>query len=216
MQLYLFPLGRLVVCCIFTFVARPDAIAQTTFSNSVSDGEPSGDNVCGPRCVKFLLQWYHKQDVPLIDLVREMQWPNIERGSSLEDIAHAINSRGISTLGCKVQDLEALNWEFPVVLYLDSATGAPLGHFVVMLPKDDSQPQQVFCALGSWAPKKIDISWLTNHYSGNLLLTANNSIDDSVLDTFHSKRDANFAIFAVCFACVAIFVGTIEWLRRRS
>ncbi len=118
------------VACLFPLTAnvRP-AVAS-----------PARDTICGPRCVRFLLEYFDADDQPnsqLLDLVREMQWPNIGNGCSLDDIRVALERRSIAVSLQKVDCSQPLRMQSPAVVHLRADT-EPIGHFAVWLPSSSA------------------------------------------------------------------------------
>lgn len=60
----------------------------------VDRSRAAGDLVCGPRCVQYVVQHYGG-DENLTDLVREIQWPDLEAGSSFDSLKDALAKRGV-------------------------------------------------------------------------------------------------------------------------
>lgn len=129
--------------------------------------------VCGPRCVQFLLRYYGKEVPSLLELVREIQWPEIERGASLEDLRRSLEKRGIYTYAMRISDHASLKWEFPAVLHLQPAKDV-LGHFVVWLPESTENETQVWTGL--YGVRTRHTAELASQMSGVVLLTAPRTI----------------------------------------
>ena len=92
------------------------------------------DTVCGPRCVKFLFHWYLQTDVPLMDIVHEIQWPGVANGTSFAAIKTALAARGIASSGAAVEDFKNVTIEYPIIAFLPDLDATKLGHYVVLLP----------------------------------------------------------------------------------
>ncbi len=152
-------------------------------------GVPPTDMVCGPRCVQFILEHYGiKED--LIDLVKEIQWPDFEAGASLGAIEAALRKRGIYTCALRMDPKDRLAWSAPVVLHLKGQTA--IGHFMVWWP-DAAQ------AFG-WEE-------LAGELSGTILLTSSAPIaepEKAVRKATHWPSVAVIAVFvAALFAAPA-------------
>jgi hypothetical protein len=102
--------------------------------NKRSDSEQ--DSVCGPRCVQYVLEWYGSPQAPsLLNLVEEMQWPSVERGSSLHDIQTALTKRGVYSMPVRCRELSSIVWKEPVVVFFEPLNrDRDLGHFAVLVP----------------------------------------------------------------------------------
>jgi len=86
---------------------------------------PPADAVCAPRCVQRVLQHY-SLDVPdLTDLVVEVQ-TTVRAGAKFGALADALSKRGVYCQFARVNSLDVLCWEHPVILHLDG------DHFAVM------------------------------------------------------------------------------------
>lgn len=86
--------------------------------------------VCGPRAAKYILE-HCDQQATLVELVKELQWPNIEDGSSLGDIDRLLVSRGLSTAYLYLNNEGPP--EFDGMMIVARRTNSPLKHFVVVL-----------------------------------------------------------------------------------
>lgn len=145
-----------------------------------TEEETGGDVVCGPRCVQFLLRWYDKGDEDLIALARELQWPELEAGASLQGIQVALENRGIHTYPMRVSPAATLQWSHPVLLHLhrgtDSDDGRALGHYVVWLPSSTGADHDVWNGLAgtSTRPRRH----VEGRMSGAILLTSPFPITD--------------------------------------
>ena len=113
-------------------------------SQAITDGTAQnvGDIICGPRCLKFLLEYYQKdKKVELIDLVKEVQWPAIESGASLKALKQSLESRGIYTRIVKASFDSEFQKNFPVIVHLSRQ--GELGHYIIQLPQS-VEGRQVF------------------------------------------------------------------------
>lgn len=109
-------------------------------------GVDIGDLVCGPRCAAFVLSQFGVS-TDLVELVHESQWPNIEAGCSLDDIARMLEKRGVRTRAIHVPDGATLRWQHPVVVHLQPRAASTLGHFVVWLPSSTSSVCDIWTGL---------------------------------------------------------------------
>jgi len=152
---------------------------QTGRPESPSGGDP----VCGPRCVQFLLKWYRDEEADLVELVREMQWPELESGCTLDALSSALRKRGIETYAMRIPPEARLQWPHPVVLHLKShdaaeaadAAGA-MGHYVLWLPSSSRAEARVWEGLSG--VKTYPNRLLGERRSGAVLLTSPIAIDD--------------------------------------
>jgi len=135
-----------------------------------------GDLICGPKCVQKILQIYGKEDEDIIRLVREIQWPEIRKGSTLANVAQALEKRGIHTFAMQIKPSARIVWHNPVIVYLNPKPGEEIGHFVVWLPESEEE------LVGIWdtnkgVQQKNERTW-SKERSGGLLLTSLEPIND--------------------------------------
>jgi ABC-type bacteriocin/lantibiotic exporter with double-glycine peptidase domain len=107
---------------------------------------PNPDLVCGPRCVQMILSYYG-QEVDLMELVKEIQWPELEKGSSMADLQRALNKRGIYTYAMKMSADARLNWRHPVIAFLPA--NGKLGHFAVRMPAVEENMENLWLGIGT-------------------------------------------------------------------
>jgi hypothetical protein len=112
--------------------------------------------------------------VDLITLVREIQWPDLEAGTTMEAIDRALRARGVHTYAMKLLPEARLKWPFPVLAHLETENDK--GHFVVWLPESSGNLAGVWCGLPG---KKLEEEreW-ARHRSGAVLLTAPHAIEN--------------------------------------
>jgi len=103
-----------------------------------SDGSPSGPStsgrgpvlVCGPQCVQTVLSHYGFE-VDLRELVNELQWPDLSKGSSLFDMAVALSKRGVYCQPVSIEDDVPIKWPHPVIVHFEQRN---THHFAVLTP----------------------------------------------------------------------------------
>ncbi len=98
------------------------------------------DVICGPRCVRFILEYYGLSGQPhctLFDLIREMQWPAVDDGCSLDDISSALRSRHISNTPKRIPPHHPIRGSAPVVVHLQQPH-MDIGHFAIWLPSSSA------------------------------------------------------------------------------
>lgn len=101
--------------------------------------DDEADTICGPRCVQYLIRGYRRGDPALYDLVREIQWPDLEKGSTLDRLDEALRQRGIFTKAVRLRPTDQLRWPHPVIVQNRARADGPLNHFVVWLPSSTSE-----------------------------------------------------------------------------
>ena len=107
------------------------------------------DTVCGPRCVEFLCRYYKTGDVPLMEIVHEMQSPDITRGSSLADIQSALRKRRIFSEGLGAKEICVETLTYPMIAAFSTDDGEkridnPMLHFAIVLPYSSGEEVSIW------------------------------------------------------------------------
>jgi hypothetical protein len=97
-----------------------------------------------------------------------MQWPHLERGSTLEDIRAALNKRGVYTHPVRWAGRLRLAWGYPVVLHFKG--GEAGGHFAVWQPDPGHEGGAVW--LGTQGGRTLDTDSLSRECREVVLLTS--------------------------------------------
>lgn len=173
-------------------------------------GNPATDDlVCGPRCVQYLLQYYGRE-ADLIELVREIQWPDLASGASLDALDKALNERGIHTFGMQLAPQARLEWPYPVLIHL-KVEGAEIGHYAVWLP---SSSGKVALWNGLLGIQQVSGGELAKCGTGAILLTAPKTITNPA----SAVKGAGLPTFTwvLCFSGVVcvLFVFTVDCVRK--
>ena len=106
--------------------------------------------VCGPRSVQFVLKQFG-HDVELVDLVREMQWPQLTDGASAASVIAALEKRGVFVKVIKVDPKAAVfAWNHPMILHLKPDVNESHGHFVVSMPRSTDEQVTLFDGLAGY------------------------------------------------------------------
>lgn len=145
---------------------RPDPIREPI--------QGMADNICGPRCVQFVLRQYGF-NAELQELVREVQWPALEEGATLDSMTQALQRRGICTCVLKLDPSTRLAWRYPVIIHLRGNKGF-LGHYLVLLPRsgtDEADEYVEFTGVSHYPSSAIH-----ERMSGVVMLTSPVPIDD--------------------------------------
>ncbi len=166
-----------------------------------------GDMYCGPRCVQFVLDHFRSK-VELIDLVREMQWPNVEAGTTLETVRNALTSRGVYTAALDIAPHARLDWPHPVIVHLNASRGK-LGHYVVWLPEPPRNEVVLWTGLAGY--HQGSEKQFQKLRSGAILLTSPTPIAHP--ESAIADRPAQWPVLASGLA-VAVAAGMIS-LRLR-
>ena len=189
---------RVVTLGILTLGTVATARAEAPAARLSADS----DMVCGPRCVKFILKSYG-QEADLIDLAKEIQWPDLEAGASLDRIEQSLHARGIHTKAVRFAPGRRLNWPHPAVLYTDEGN-PPRGHYVVSAPDGGSESDDlIWAGVEGWRRGRWDE--ITRGFSGVALLTSPNPI--LTTDTVAGHVPTNKLLQIAGSACVGAIVA---------
>lgn len=181
-----------VLCCGLIYLGASKGLGAEALDLSASE------LVCGPRCVRFLLEYYGKgKDTELVELIRETQWPDLERGASLAALSKSLEGRGIYTHALRLPAEAGLRWPFPVILHLQGVTPGDSagGHYVVWLP--ESSPSRTLVISGLDQLHEGPFSRLSQRMSGYVLLTSNRPIQNPQSAILRSGLE-RLAFWAVC------------------
>ena len=173
-----------------------------------ADGVDPSNIVCGPRCVQYLLKHYG-QEVDLIELVREMQWPELEAGTTMDTIEKALNSRGIHTLGMQLAPRARLKWPHPVLVHM-KVEGAKFGHFAVRLPSS-SDTVDLWCGLAGI--QRVSEDELSKRCTGAVLLTAPKPITD--VESAIERAGVPAYVWWICFSGSLFSLLIVAIVRKR-
>lgn len=163
------------------------------FAQEKGKFQPPADAVCGPRVLYYVLQQYGVLgDLTLIDFVREVQWPNVRRGTSMADLADALERRGIFSEGVEIPPNSQLRWHEFAILHFSkrrksSGNGQGDGHFAVLLPSSTTQEAHIWNGL---AGEQVGLyEELAEQLSGYVVLTSRRPINlEHVSISSHERR----------------------------
>lgn len=187
---------------------------RTGTSNAMATVQ-SADFVCGPRCLQYILNWYDK-DEDLIDLVREVQWPDLEAGATMASLDKAMQSRGIHTFPMRVGADARFCWHSPVLLHLLGEGGeSGIGHFVVWLPSSDATHANVWAGLAGVQSGSAEA--LAGRCSGYALLTSGREITDpsSAVERAALSGLDIVALLSIASVATTIALLLMGFLKRR-
>ncbi len=192
------------------------AIGATASAKADAPGtklRADSDMVCGPRCVKFILKTYG-QEVGLIDLVKEIQWPDLEAGASLDRIERSLNGRGIHTKAVRFSPGRRFDWPHPSVLYTDEGN-PPRGHYVVAVPEAETGSEGlIWAGVEGW--RRGPWGEITRGFSGVALLTSPDPIPETVRAAIHVPTDKWLQIAGLAFAGAILAHLLFRATARRS
>jgi ABC-type bacteriocin/lantibiotic exporter with double-glycine peptidase domain len=134
------------------------------------------DRICGPQCVKRILEHYGYQ-VGLEELIRELQWPEIDKGTSLGDLSQALEKRGLHVRAIAYPEDVPIRWSHPVVLHFEQGE---VGHFAVLFPSEDGEKVVLWSPGVGSLPFRTDVCF--EKRTNAVLLTAPFPITDSQVE----------------------------------
>jgi ABC-type bacteriocin/lantibiotic exporter with double-glycine peptidase domain len=157
------------------------------------------DFVCGPRCVQYVLDWHKVPSPDLVELVREMQWPELQDGSALAGIQTALRERGLHARAVRLPPAARLTWNQPVIVH---QTTDGIGHFVVWLPQPAGDKTVIWDGLHG--ERAIEWKELVRETSDVVLLTSNAAIPENAEYAVSSGRPYLWTSVGVV---LALYVG---------
>jgi len=146
----------------------PDAaVSQKVAENATGAIQ---DNICGPRCVHYILHSFSKDSgIGLLELVDKLQPNGIKEGARLADIDTLLQSYGIFTAAGRVNRNSAIVWPYPVLMHLTTEAKS-MGHYVLILPGSTRTAAIVWDGLSGVS--KVPTSQLSAQLGGGVLLTS--------------------------------------------
>jgi hypothetical protein len=125
--------------------------------------------------VQRILQ-YFGQDEDLLSLIRELQWPAIESGTSLKALREALERRGIHSVAVSIDRDHEIDWPKPAIVHLSNCG---YNHYVVWLPP---QPPKLGARLwNGGSSTQFAAANFNSMRSGPVILTSDAPIDDPAL-----------------------------------
>jgi ABC-type bacteriocin/lantibiotic exporter with double-glycine peptidase domain len=182
-------------------ISVPPVSAQNTTRYS---GRRVDELVCGPRCVQYVLRRYAVEE-DLIELVREIQWPHLESGATLEALADALAKRSVYSRAIRIESVAQIRWPHPVILHLSG--DGKLGHYLVMLPTRDDGGVRVWPGLAEEPSPSLDD--LDQACSGAVLLTSPQPMSENC-----PLLEADPTLY-FWFVCLALLVMLGSFFFRR-
>jgi ABC-type bacteriocin/lantibiotic exporter with double-glycine peptidase domain len=159
--------------------------------------------ICGPRCVDCVMRWFDRTDQELIDLVREIQWPDLASGASLEKLQVALQRRGIETKLVDINPPSVFEWSYPAIVHLSNPR--PNGHFIVRLPGSKNGQERIWDGLAG--ETAISKGKLCAQMSGAVLLTAPKPIGD--IDSMSLHIEPRLSFFPARILLIAFVIGSL-------
>ncbi|MFZ4469963.1 MAG: cysteine peptidase family C39 domain-containing protein [Pirellula sp.] len=196
------------VALLFAVVAASHATELEASKKRM--GPTTVDASCGPRAVRYVLAHYDHRE-SLSDLVREIQWPNLESGSSLSAMEVCLRRRGIATIAVEIPPMATVDWPNPVLVHCNTESGD--GHFLICEPNGRNSLAVRDTSFES-SHNQIEKHW--QQRSGVVLLTASDSIDKSCVDDhIRMPFPVGKLTISVCVFAIAMFaLCTSDKLQR--
>ena len=66
--------------------------------------------------MKRVFEYYGLRE-ELTDLIYELQWPQMDKGSSLADLARSLKKRGVHVCAARIPPSLAIYWQNPVIVH---------------------------------------------------------------------------------------------------
>jgi hypothetical protein len=187
----------------------------------------SSDYFCGPRCVKFILDYFHPPaaDEDLYSLVRDIQGieaRTVNAGTSLKQLELALIERGIFTAAVSIssESMKSINWKYPILVHTESTNPqtTSLGHFIVWLPGNDSNPAQLWNGLNGLHP--FDHESLDSVMTQAAILTSPQPIGSEELEELLASPNGDIKPLAAVIAVLSVtffsISGAVHLSMRRS
>lgn len=195
----------------FVTLLVPLAVASTGDGGAPVRIDHASDDIegmiCGPLCARLILQKLGKE-ADLTALIREIQWPNLEQGTTLDALAGALENRGLYTHALRVAPGTRLRWPWPVLVHYQPHHGN-VGHFAVWTPEPNGRGDDFTV----WDPKlccgRNPEAEFSRRMSGAVLLVAPGPITDpgSAVGMGQFERRCWNCAAILSFLLVAIWFG---------
>ncbi len=169
------------------------------------DWRAASDTICGPRCVKNVLEWYRGPALDLVSIVEEMRTANVAHGTPLSRIGEMLQRRSsIDSVGIHVSgDNYSIQWNYPVIACLKGSNPASgLCHFVVLLPESTSRNVVFWDGLAGRRTESAAVFY--RRTTGDFLLTDVKSIPSPSAAVVKTRRVLEPFCVSVCVNCVRI------------
>ncbi|GIW97430.1 MAG: hypothetical protein KatS3mg111_0763 [Pirellulaceae bacterium] len=188
---------KMVRCAIHVVFAL--GLTMPVCSMRGQEPEPAGiryeDKACGPRCVEFLLKHFgHSAD--LIELIKELQWPDLEAGTNLETIKNCIISRGLYAYPVRFDSHDVPYLEAPIILHLGRNESSDGGHFCVLMP-NSTKGHLVAIWDGAAGYRVLEKQALLESLTGVGLAVSSTPLDEKALEVRASRRSPIVFLFGI-------------------
>ena len=178
-------LGAIICVVAINMIVFVFTIDKRDRSLNFSD---SGDAICGPRCISYLIWYYKKQNTDLLDLIKEVQWPDFDNGTSLKDLKIALEKREIKCKIIYADNLENIKWNYPCIIHFN--TSSAIGHYVIRMPA--SNETTTLAWMGVTGILSGPTSEFYKKSSGYILLTSTEDITCPLNEIFPDSNSAGF------------------------
>lgn len=174
----------------------------------------TADKACGPRAAWYILK-FHSRDVELIDAIREIQWPDLESGTSIEKIKNYLSSHDLHCETVALTPPSLPISPYPSIIYQKPVNGG-LGHFLVLAPWKAGEVATVWDGPGGY--REIPARELVPTLSG-IALVASPDSKVPAISNGNANRGALAPVWrwtpwalGVCSLCLFLFVIRQTWI----
>jgi ABC-type bacteriocin/lantibiotic exporter with double-glycine peptidase domain len=179
---------KLAIRCVCSVAFCCSIAVTSAFSREKSDALTANYGICGPRCVRYVLEYYG-QNTDFVSVVNAVQ-PIRKDGASLAAIATELEEKQIHTAAFYTDpSAMVINWAEPVIVHFHPKDKEQLGHFVVWLPQSTDGRYMVWDGLNG--VQQMELADFREATSGFILLTSHHVIDPSKM---HDVKRLGFFI----------------------
>ncbi len=177
-----------LVCALF-FQGEP---AQTT---------RAVDTLCGPRCVKFILEYMGNEVPSLHSLIREIQGGDPMQPANIKSLQDALRKRGLNWSAVKCDREGLMHLDVPVIVHTPEGNG----HFLVLL-RTRGEVVELWDGASGTSVEKSDV--FRERLTGYAL------IPSDVLDSYQCNSARTFLGIPTCLLALLLCAASI-WLANR-
>ncbi|MEO2031569.1 MAG: cysteine peptidase family C39 domain-containing protein [Planctomycetaceae bacterium] len=182
-------LRHVVIICVLSVLTMSAGRASADEQTETVQQLRELDVFCGPRCLEFVLEYYGQKET-FTDLVREIQWPDVERGCSMLALKTSLGRRDVYSVALRRSPGTILDWNMPAIVHLHRNGDSPLGHYVVWLPSSTSRTTRIWN--GIHGLQEVPIDEFLSEMSGVVLLTSPAPVEDCSSVFVRSTRFGRF------------------------
>ncbi len=165
---------------------------------------PNGSMICGPQSVQYVLEYFGKKE-PISTIVYEIQWPDLEKGTSVTAIVGALARRGIVAKAVRIPRETPISWPYPIILHYPIDNG--IGHFAVLTQVDGGRGQRLW--IGPDRERDFPEYACFGKRSEVVVLTGQGDITDSMVKKAMQKGPNAEELLVMTVEIGLVFVLTI-------